>query len=106
MELDIVELLFAAEEKLGVHIHDADASNLSTPRMIADYVYSRVRNTEDRSCTSQIGFYRRATKNVYPNSHFHAILALANHFSLASCSLDIRVPITSDSFSVKFRRII
>ncbi len=58
MGLDIVELLFAAEEKLGVYIHDADASNLTTLRMIADYVYSRVRNTEDRSCTSQIGFYR------------------------------------------------
>jgi acyl carrier protein len=39
MGLDIVELLFAAEEKLGVHIHDADASNLTTPRMMADYVY-------------------------------------------------------------------
>ena len=60
MGLDIVELLFAAEEKLWVHIHDTDASNLATPRVIADYVY----------------------------------------FALASCSLNVRVPITSDSFSV------
>lgn len=86
MGLDAVELLLAAEEKFWIHIHDADASNLTTPRMMVDYVYSCVRNTEDRSCTSQIGFYRfrsvlvnsfgEPRKNVYPDSHFARDLGL------------------------------
>jgi acyl carrier protein len=36
MGFNAVELLLAAEEKCGIHVHDADASNIATPRMMAD----------------------------------------------------------------------
>ena len=60
MGLDVVELLLAAEEEFGLDIPDADAEKMTTPRMLADYVISRVGNLADGKgyCLSQAGFYR------------------------------------------------
>lgn len=59
MGLDSVELLMATEDEFGIVIAYADAAKLRTPRMVADYVVSRLGNgAAKRSCQSQAGFYR------------------------------------------------
>jgi acyl carrier protein len=42
MGLDTVELVMAFEEKFGVSIPDQDASRLTTPRKVTDYILSKV----------------------------------------------------------------
>ncbi|MBA3246597.1 MAG: hypothetical protein H0T63_00775 [Pyrinomonadaceae bacterium] len=42
MGLDTVELLMAFEEEFGMAIPDADASELTTPRQVTDYVMSKL----------------------------------------------------------------
>jgi hypothetical protein len=42
MGLDTVELLMAFEEKFGVSITDEDATRLTTPRKVTDYIVSKV----------------------------------------------------------------
>ena len=60
MGLDSVELVLAVEEEFGIAIDDADAANLTTPRLLADYVFARLGNAEAAGgrCLSQAGFYR------------------------------------------------
>jgi acyl carrier protein len=42
MGLDTVELLMAFEEKFGISIPDEDATRLTTPRKVTDYIVSKV----------------------------------------------------------------
>ena|SRR5437588_1669519 len=42
MGLDTVELLMAFEEKFGVSIPDEDATQLTTPRKVTDYIFRKV----------------------------------------------------------------
>lgn len=60
MGLDGVELLLAVEEEFQIHVDDADAANIATPRMLADYVVSHLPDIEpsEGRCLSQAGFYR------------------------------------------------
>jgi len=58
MGLDTVELLMAIEDEFGIHIDDDDAVNLTTPEEAANYVYARVRKSEEDPCLSQKGFYK------------------------------------------------
>lgn len=60
MGLDGVELMLSVEEEFEIDIDDADAANLLTPRMLADYVVSRLRTLGGASgrCRSQCAFYR------------------------------------------------
>lgn len=58
MGLDSVELLMAIEDEFGIHIDDDDALNITTPEEAANYVYTRVRKSENDPCLSQKGFYK------------------------------------------------
>jgi acyl carrier protein len=60
MGLESVELVLAIEEEFGIEIADADAVNLATPRMLADYVVARLGHpgVDEGRCLSQAGFYR------------------------------------------------
>lgn len=60
MGLDSVELVLAAEEEFGITIDDADAISLTTPRILADYVVSRLGTlgADNGRCLSQAAFYR------------------------------------------------
>jgi Phosphopantetheine attachment site len=42
MGLDTVELLMAFEEKFGISIPDQDATRLTTPRKVTDYIVSKI----------------------------------------------------------------
>jgi hypothetical protein len=42
MGLDVIELFMAFEEEFDISIPDADASELTTPRKVTDYVAARV----------------------------------------------------------------
>jgi acyl carrier protein len=84
MGLDAVELLLATEEEFGIHIDSADAAELATPAMLANHIESRVRSVGDKSCPSQVGFYRIRTalvksfganrRDVLPDSPIRAYL--------------------------------
>lgn len=84
MGLDTVELVMAFEEEFGIHIDDDDAANCATPDDVADYVYSRVRQTEADPCLSQKGFYKlrklivkefnRNRNEIKPNSNLQDFL--------------------------------
>jgi acyl carrier protein len=58
--LDSVELVLAVEEEFGITIDDADAISLNTPRVVADYVASRLGtlSIDNGRCLSQAAFYR------------------------------------------------
>jgi acyl carrier protein len=60
MGLDGVELVMAVEDEFGINIADEDAANLTTPRLLADYVVSRLGapQPDDGHCLSQAAFYR------------------------------------------------
>jgi acyl carrier protein len=58
MGLDTVELVMAFEDEFGIAIKDDDATRLTTPGEVADYVLARVRTSAEQPCPSQAGFYR------------------------------------------------
>lgn len=60
MGLDGVELILAVEEEFAIGIDNADAAQLVTPRLLADYVVSRRGTTggDHGRCLSQAAFYR------------------------------------------------
>ncbi|MBS1158118.1 MAG: hypothetical protein H6R15_537 [Proteobacteria bacterium] len=60
MGLDSVELVLAVEEEFGITIDDADAISLTTPRILANYVASRLGtlSIDNGRCLSQAAFYR------------------------------------------------
>ncbi|MDP5239159.1 phosphopantetheine-binding protein [Uliginosibacterium sp. 31-16] len=61
MGLDAVELVMTTEEEFGIDIPDQDAWQLTTPRMLADYVAKRlgaIGRKEQAHCLSQAQFYR------------------------------------------------
>ena len=45
MGLDLVESVVAFVEKFGITITDEDASELSTPRKVTDYIMSKIGGT-------------------------------------------------------------
>jgi hypothetical protein len=58
MGLDILEFVMDVEEKFGIEIADNDAPKLTTPRLLVDYIMSKVKQGQDRGCLSQREFYR------------------------------------------------
>lgn len=82
MGLDSIELVLAVEEEFGIDIDDADAANLFTPRLLANYIVSKlgVTHANDSRCLSQSAFYRIRSelirrygvsrKEVHPESRF------------------------------------
>jgi acyl carrier protein len=58
--LDGVELVLSVEEEFEIGIDDADVANLTTPRMLADYVVFRLGalSLHKGRCLSQAAFYR------------------------------------------------
>ncbi|MBK9219189.1 MAG: hypothetical protein IPL70_12650 [Uliginosibacterium sp.] len=60
MGLDGVELLMATEEEFGIGIPDHDAENLTTPRLLAEYVAQRLGDhmqLNEPHCRTQALFY-------------------------------------------------
>lgn len=112
MGLDIVELFLNCEETFGIYIPNSEAYKITTPFLLANYIYTRIRNTEQRKCLSQIGFYKirqilidefsANRKDIKPNTDIKAYLgenpaeaweklkkAVGNdsfHFQLVLCS--------------------
>ena len=75
MGLDIVELFMAVEEKFGISIPDEDASELSTPRKVTDYVMSKVEGRgmtreEVTTIVRQVIEEETATHDFHEDSHF------------------------------------
>ncbi len=60
MGLDSVELLLSIEEEFGVTVEDRDAESLTTPRLLAEYVASKLGGIAPDSdrCLSHAGFHR------------------------------------------------
>lgn len=60
MGLDSVELVLAVEEEFAITIEDEDAASLTTPRLLANYVASKLGAMAQRGdrCLSQAGFSR------------------------------------------------
>jgi len=60
MGLDGVELVLSVEEEFAVTIEDGDFPELTSPRLLADYIVSRLGATGvgEARCLSQAGFYR------------------------------------------------
>lgn len=67
MGLDGVELVIAFEEQFGISISDAEAEKLETPRMVCDFIYSKITTTGEKICQSQRAFYllRNAISNTF-----------------------------------------
>jgi acyl carrier protein len=57
MGLDTVELVIRFEDAFGIPIPDVVATQLTTPRKVADYVLTQVTMSEQSSCLSQQAFY-------------------------------------------------
>ncbi|WP_407642948.1 acyl carrier protein [Corallincola holothuriorum] len=57
MGLDAVELVIACEDEFGIAIPDEAAGSITTPGMLTDYIYKRLRTAESSFCPSQHGFY-------------------------------------------------
>jgi hypothetical protein len=66
MGLDSVEFVLALEESFDLHIPDADAVVLSTPRKVIDYLANRLTAANASPCLDQMAFYsvRRAGMQV------------------------------------------
>ncbi len=58
MGLDIVEFVMSVEERFGIAIPDEDAQNLTTPRLLVDYIMTKVKPGRGRGCLSQREFHR------------------------------------------------
>ena len=56
MGLDGVELVMAVEDAFSISITDADAGKLLTPRLLTDYVLSKVTTTTATVCLTQRAF--------------------------------------------------
>lgn len=120
MGLDSVELVLAVEEEFEISIDNADAANLITPRILADYVVSRLGtlSVDNGRCLSQAAFYRirsvlvkqfgavrEDTHPASPIKHFlkgnirrqwHELSAEigANHLPRLRCKKPIYYPLT------------
>lgn len=60
MGLDGVELVLSVEEEFGIAIDDKDAEHVTTPKLLAEYVISRLGEMDSQlgRCLTQSGFYR------------------------------------------------
>ena len=57
MGMDLVEIIVRTEDAFGISIPDADATNITTPRELADFVATKVTLSNEPSCLSQQSFY-------------------------------------------------
>ncbi len=58
MGLELLELTMAYEEEFGIIMDEPDVVDCTTPGLVADYLYTRVRRSNNDSCLSQQGFYK------------------------------------------------
>ncbi len=58
MGLDIVEFVMGVEEAVGVRIPDTVAANITTPRLLIDYLHGQLPQSRGPRCLSQRAFYR------------------------------------------------
>jgi len=57
MGMDLVEIVVRTEDAFGITIPDADATLITTPRELADFVATKVTLSDEPSCLSQQSFY-------------------------------------------------
>jgi acyl carrier protein len=86
MGLDLLELQLDCEETFGIYIPDAEAFKMTTPFLLANYIYTRIINTEQRKCLSQIGFHKirqilidefgANRKDIKPNTDIRTYLGM------------------------------
>ena len=81
MGLDVVELVLATEKEFELDIPDADAEKITTPRMLTDYVISRLGNVADAKGWTQDYVLQRVIQltavqlgipieKIHPDDHF------------------------------------
>jgi hypothetical protein len=58
MGLDIIEFVLGLEEAFGLRIPDAVAVNITTPRILIDYLHGQLAPSSESRCLSQRAFYR------------------------------------------------
>ena len=57
MGLEGVELIMRLEEAFGVELKDDEVMQTTTPRMVGDLIFSKLKATDKRICQSQRAFY-------------------------------------------------
>ena len=57
MGMDLVEIVVRTEDAFGITIPDADATCITTPQELADFVATKVSLSDEPSCLSQQAFY-------------------------------------------------
>ena len=57
MGLDGVELVMEFEETFGVELEDEEVTKTTTPRMVCDLIYSKLKDKDEHSCQTQRAFY-------------------------------------------------
>lgn len=80
MGLDTVELVLAFEEEFAVRIDDKDAVELTTPGLVADYIFSRLDRAGIAPCSSQARFHRLRR-------------ALADNFAIDRKAIRVETPL-------------
>ncbi len=75
MGMDLVEIVVRTEDAFGITIPDADATRITTPRELADFVATKVSLSDEPSCLSQQAFYflreRFQSHLLFSRSEFH-----------------------------------
>lgn len=57
MGMDLVEIIVRSEDAFGITIPDADATRITTPRELANFVSTKISLSNKPSCLSQQAFY-------------------------------------------------
>jgi|WetSurMetagenome_2_1015567.scaffolds.fasta_scaffold106017_2 acyl carrier protein len=86
MGLDLLELQLDCEETFGIYIPDSEGYKITTPFLLASYIFTRIRNIEERRCLSQMGFYKirqilvnefgANRKDIKPNTDIRTYLGM------------------------------
>ena len=61
MGLDTVEFLLAVEDAFGISIPNSEAEQLTTPRVLAEYIEHRLPAGSSTACHTQRAFYKLRT---------------------------------------------
>lgn len=84
MGLDLVEMVLRIEDTFGVEIPDEVATTLETPRLVIDFLLTRLDTRAPRTCISQEAFYflRRKVlaQTSFPRERFHPRTTLEEVF--------------------------
>ena len=85
MGLDLVEIVVRVEDAFGIRIPDAEATQITSTRQLADFVATKVPLSDEPSCLSQQAFY-------FLRERFGRHLLFARHSFYPDARLENFVP--------------